>query len=190
MTSKSVFDWNVRNVYIVPLLNIGRDRLNKQGFVNSYLYSGDEEEDYDHAIHLLFQTKNMESFNDFIAEERERPISLLDERDYQDGYVLLTYGIPEKFREDMDKFWRGQYSKMSQEFKEAIPYYIEKMNGQKTNEMTVQHMVFTKSIKLRAHWEKQFNVIMDKDQELWALPTIERETFKLSNYVKSFTAIA
>lgn len=189
MTSKSVFDWNVSNVFVVPLLNIGRDRLLKQGFINSFLLSGQEEE-YDNAIHLLFQPKSMASFNDFVAEERERPVSILDERDYPNDHILLSYGIPEKFLDDMEKIWSGQYSKVSDVFKEAIPYYVEKMSGQKTSEMTVQHMVFTKSAKLRAHWEKEFNTTMDKYQELWTKPTREKETFKISDYVKSFTAIA
>lgn len=185
MIAKDLKEWTVSNLFMVPLLKIGRGKLEKLGFVNSYLYNGEEFEEYpSNSIHLLFQPKSMDRFNNFLLAEREEGKNIVDEKDYSNGYVLVTYELPQAYTKDYALILEGRYSETSDEYQLNIPGIVRytKDNGKSVTDMTLQHMVFSKYAHLKRHWEEEFNVQMDEDQELWTKPTIESETFKLSNY--------
>jgi hypothetical protein len=192
MISNDLKEWTVSNIFLVPILKIGRNRLATVGFINSFLYNDEEDILYDNAIHLLFLPQSLDLFNMFIDEERERNSTIVDEHDYPGGYIIVTYILPSKFEKDYAKLWEGDYSGLSNEFKNAIPKEIKytKANGITAVDMSVQHMVFTKHEPLRKFWEKEFNVIMDNSYELWAKPTRKLETFKLENYDRVATNLS
>lgn len=179
-------DWTVSNLFIVPLLRIGRGRLEGLGFINSYLINGEEPDEVypDTCIHLLFCPKYIEKFNDFILAQKESENQIIQERDYPGGFILITYKLPSKFDRDYQFIWEGKYSKVSEEFQRMVPSVVRytREDGVTTSDMTLQHMVFKKYAPLRRNWEAEFNVQMDDEQELWTKPTIESETFKLVNH--------
>ena len=179
--------WTVSNLFYVPMFKIGRPKLAKHGFVNSYLFNGESEEQIENAIYLLFKPDNMELFNDFVEELREKKVPIIGENDYPDGFVLLTLQLPSKYQKDYDLIWEGAYSKTSEDFQKTIPSYVKynKPNGVSVTDMTIQHMIFSRYEFLRRHWESSLNIVMEDTQELWSKPTVESETFKLENHVKS-----
>lgn len=184
MINEEVVNWTVSNLFLVPLLNIGRSKLNKLGFVNSYLYNGEEDVLYEDAIHLLFKPDDLNHINQFILVENRRHYLIIDEHDYPGGLVLLTYKLPERYREDYKKIWEGKYSEVSSDFKNSIPSMVKYINskGVSVTNMTVQHMIIERYQPLKKYWEDKFSVVMDDDQELWTKPTLESETFKLKNH--------
>lgn len=184
--SKEIRNWTVSNLFLVPILKIGRGKLQNLGFINSYLFNDEDPDEIypDNSIHLLFCPKSTEKFNDFMLAERDSENDVIEERDYPGGFILVTYRLPKRFEKDYALIWDGKYSKTSEEYQSCIPAMVKytKKNGVSVTDMTLQHMVFKKYEPLRRNWEQEFNVQMDDEQELWTKPTIESETFKLLNH--------
>lgn len=176
--------WTISNLFMVPLLKIGRKQLKSLGLVNSYLFNGEDPEAYPNAIHLLFRPEKIERFNNFIADERDAGKPIIGERDYEGGLVMITYVLPSKYEKDYELIWEGRYSETSKDYRKDIPSVVQfvKKTGIKASDMTLQHMIFNKYAPLKRYWEEQLGVELDEDAELWSKPSIETETFKLSNY--------
>lgn len=175
--------WNVSNMFYVPLIAPVRRRLNDAGFVNSFMFNDEDLVEYEDVVHILFQPTNIRLFNSFVKDEKVRTV-VLAERDYDYGYVMLTYELPARFKSDYAKIWNGEYSTLSDAFKVSIPATVNNTDesGRIMSRTSVQHMIMNKDPKLKANWEKTLNVKLDDDMELWRKPSIESETFKLSNY--------
>lgn len=175
--------WSVSNLFLVPLLNVGRNRLDRHGFINSYMFNQEEALEYESALHLLFMPPDMVDFNDFLEEERERRAVILDEHDYPGGYILLSYELPKRFKRDYQLIMEGRFSETSAAYKNAIPAVVKaKENNIIKSQTSLQHMVFNKDVELRHSWEKMLDVTLHEDQELWSKPVIDKETFKISIY--------
>lgn len=173
----------VSNMFMVPLLKIGRPILEEHGLINSFLLNAEEDVVYENALHLLFSPPNIDRFNLFVALQKTKNTAFINELDYPGNLVVLVYQLPSKFKADYEKIWQGKFSEVSEEYKASIPSIIQLKEGNRTtNNLTIQHMVFGKLEVLRTHWEIRFNVTMENDQELWTKPTIETETFKLADY--------
>lgn len=173
----------VTTVFILPVLKIGRKKLDNVGFLDAFMFNGEEQMVYDNCIHLLFCPVSMDKFTDFLQDERDRGASIVDENDYAGGLVLLTYKIPARFETDIQKIWLGKYSEVSQEYRNMIPSTAKKeVDGVIVTFTSAQHMVFNKDPSLRKKLEQELAVEIDPKQEIWTKPSIERETFKLKNY--------
>jgi hypothetical protein len=184
MISDDTLSWNVSNLFLIPLLNIGRERLRKHGFVESFLYNAEEETSYDNCIYLLFNTLDMDDFNMFINEEKDRT-TIIEEFAYPDYFMMVAYELPKRFKKDYQLLIQGKYSLLSKEFKKNIPMYVKVSEDSKIVEVeTVQHMVLSKSPELKEHFEAEFDVVLDDDQELWKIFDKEKETFRFKNYEK------
>jgi len=181
--------WNVSNLFLVPLLNIGRNRLDKHGFINSYILNQEEELDYESDRHQFLMPQNMGDVKDFKEDEKERRAVILDEHDYPGGFILLTYELPKRFKRDYQLILQGKFSKTSEAYRSAIPAVVKtKSNNVITSTASLQHMVFNKDAALKQFWEKMFDVTMEEDQELWTCPTVEQETFKIIGHEELFAA--
>lgn len=183
MIDDALLKRTVSNMFMVPLLKIGRPILDEHGLINSFLYNAEEDVVYENALHLLFNPPSIDGFNLFVTREKGKNPAFIDELDYPGGLVILVYQLPPKFKADYDKIWEGRYSELSESYKSAIPSIMQMKEGNRViNSLTLQHMVFGKLDVLKVHWETRFNVTMENDQELWTKPTIETETFKLADY--------
>lgn len=184
MINPEVLKWTASNLFLVPLLQIGRPKLINMGFINSYLIHGESDAVYENAIHLLFKPVSKENFNNFLQEERERGAPIVNEEDYPEGLVLVTYLLPKEYESDYALIWEGKYSKTSDAYQKSIPAYIKYIKkGVPVKEVTIQYMILTRHESLRKHWEKELDVAIEEGNELWAKPTKEKETFKLSNHI-------
>lgn len=173
----------VTTVFIVPVLKIGRKKLNGVGFIDGFLFNGEEQMVYDNCVHLLFRPTSMNKFTDFLLDEKERGAEIVDENDYSSGLVLITYKLPGRFKEDIHKIWLGKYSEVSQAYRDMIPSTVKKdIDGILVTYASAQHMVFNKDPVLKKKLEEELQVKIDPQQELWTKPNLERETFKIKNY--------
>lgn len=173
----------VTTVFVLPILKIGRKKLDSVGFIEAFLFNGEEQMVYDNCVHLLFRPSNMSKFNIFIEDEKEGGAEIVDENDYSDKLVLLTYKLPARFKEDIHKIWLGKYSTVSKEYRSAIPSTVKtEIDGILVTHPSAQHMVFDKHPALRRQLENELQVQLPLDSEVWTKPNIDKETFKIKNY--------
>jgi hypothetical protein len=174
---------------MVPTLKIPKDALRENGFINGYIKDGSREVQYDGCIYLLFQPKDLDKFREFLDSEYERTKDLIDDYDYEDGYVVVVYQLDAKFSKDFDLVRKGRYSKTSPAFQALFPKVIKiKKNGLHRDEISLQYRVFNRTEDLIKFWEDKLGVEFSDDQEVWHGFEEEEEILnikKLKEYVQS-----
>jgi len=174
---------------MVPTLKIPKDALRENGFINGYVKDGSREVQYDNCIYLLFQPKDLDKFREFLDSEYERTKDLIDDYDYEEGYVVVVYQLDAKFSKDFDLVRRGKYSKTSPAFQALFPKVIKiKKNGLHRDEISLQYRVFNRTEDLIKFWEEKLGVEFSDDQEVWHGFEEENEILniqKLKEYVQS-----
>ena len=136
----------ISTIFIVPSLKFEKGTLIENGFINGYVGDVNKEENYKDAVYILFKPKNKEQFilftdAEYISKERK----LIDEYDYDEGWVVLVYKLEEKYKKDYALVKKGKYSKTSKEFQELFPKVIKIIrNGLHKDEVALQHRIFKK----------------------------------------------
>jgi len=157
----------ITSIFMVPTLQIPKDELKNNGFINGYNKDATADVEYDNAVYLLFKPTSLDKFRLFLENEHERTKSLIDDYDYK-KYVVLVYQLDAKFKEDFDIVRRGKYSKTSPAFQALFPKVVKLMvNGLHRDELSLQYRVFNKTKDLVDFWEKKFNLTFGEDQEVW-----------------------
>lgn len=174
---------------MVPTLKIPKDALKDNGFINGYVKDGGREVQYEGCIYLLFQPKDLDKFREFLDSEYERTKDLIDDYDYESGYVVVVYQLDSKFAKDFDLVKKGKYSKTSPAFQALFPKVIKiKKNGLHRDEISLQYRVFNRTEDLIKFWEEKLGVEFEDDQEVWHGFEEEDEILnieKLKEYVQS-----
>ena len=101
---------NITSIFMVPTLKIGKKKLNSNGFVNAYIKDSRRDVQYDECIYLLFHPEKLDAFREFLDEEYERTKSIVDEYDYENGFVVVVYKLDEQFKEDFQLIFNHHYS--------------------------------------------------------------------------------
>jgi hypothetical protein len=159
---------NVTSIFIVPTLKLKKEYLNDNNFINGYIADLRKDIQYDDALYLLFKPENLDRFREFVEEEYENNHMLVDDYDYEDGFVVLVYKLNKKYEADIDLIMRGQYSKTSNEFQLIFPKVVKIMkNGLHRDEISIQFRIFKKSQDLREYWENKVGMEFDEDMEVW-----------------------
>lgn len=155
------------NLFITPLLNLGRPNLIKLGFVDAFMKDELREIEYERSVYLLFKPINIEEFNLFTEEQRESNAPIIDEYDYG-KWTILVYKLPKKFEDDYEKILQGKFSHVSEEYKKAIPkWYRIGENGAYVDKMNIQHMAFEKSDELKKYWKDELDLTITNSDEHW-----------------------
>jgi hypothetical protein len=154
---------------MVPSLKIDKVNLKDNGYINGY--AKDETPDavsYENCVYLLFKPSNLDKFRQFLDGEYERTKSIIDDYDYEDGYIVVVYKLNPKFNKDYALIKQGKYSKTSKEFQLLFPKIIKIVkNGLHRDEISLQYRVFNKTEDMIVFWEEKLGVIFDHDQEVW-----------------------
>jgi hypothetical protein len=179
----------ITSIFMVPTLKIPKDLLKDNGFINGYIKDGSREVQYENCIYLLFQPADLDKFREFLDSEYERTKSLIDDYDYEKGYVVVVYQLDSKFAKDFDLVKRGKYSKTSNSFQALFPKVIKiKKNGLHKDEISLQYRIFNRTEDLIKFWEEKLGVEFEDDQEVWHGFEEENEILnieKLKEYVQS-----
>lgn len=174
---------------MVPTLKVPKDALKDNGFINGYVKDGSREVQYENCIYLLFQPADLDKFREFLDSEYERTKDLIDDYDYEKGYVVVVYQLDKKFAKDFDLVKRGKYSKTSSAFQALFPKVIKiKKNGLHKDEISLQYRVFNRTEDLIKFWEEKLGVEFEDDQEVWHGFQEDNEILnieKLKEYVQS-----
>ena len=170
----------VTSIFMVPTLKITRSALQDNGFINGYIQDGSKEVQYDHCIYLLFQPKDLDKFREFLDSEYERTKNIIDDYDYQDGFVVVVYQLDKKFNKDFMLIREGLYSRTSKDFQALFPKIIKiKKNGLQRDEISLQYRVFNRTEDLIKFWEDKLGVEFDDDQEVWHAFILEDEILNI-----------
>jgi len=171
----------ITSIFIVPTLSIGREKLIDNGFVNGYIKDGMRDTQYENAVYILFKPKNLDKFRGFLDGEYERTKSIIDDYDYEDGYVVVVYEINSKLKNDIELIKQGKYSKTSPAFQGIFPKVVKiKKNGLHKDEISLQYRVFNKTEDLVQFWEDKLGIELPEDLEVWHGFFEEFETLDLT----------
>jgi hypothetical protein len=163
----------ITSVFMVPTLQIPRGELQDNGFINGYVKDGSKEVQYENCIYLLFQPKNLDKFREFLDSEYERTKNIIDDYDYQDGFVVVVYQLDKKFNKDFMLIKEGLYQAL-------FPKVIKiKKNGLQRDEISLQYRVFNRTEDLIKFWEDKLGVEFDDDQEVWHAFILEDEILNI-----------
>lgn len=165
---------------MVPTLEINKELLKDNGFINGYSRDGSRDIQYENSIYLLFKPKDLDKFRGFLDGEYERTKNVIDDYDYEDGYVVVVYELNGKFKKDFALVREGLYSKTSPEFQAKFPKIVKiKRGGLHKDEISLQYRVFNKTEDLRKYWEDKLGVDFDEEWEVWDGFDLDKETLNL-----------
>lgn len=158
----------ITSIFMVPTLGIPKADLIDNGFINGYVKDGSREVQYENCIYLLFHPKNLDKFREFLDSEYDRTKSIVDDYDYENGYVVVVYQLDGRYTKDFALVKQGKYSKTSSSFQTLFPKIVKiKKNGLYKDEISLQYRVFNRTEDLIKFWEEKLDVEFDDDQEVW-----------------------
>lgn len=170
----------ITSIFIVPTLKINREKLRENGYLNGYLSDVRRDIQYQNAVYLLFKPGNLDQFREFLDSEADRTKQLIDDYDYEDGFVVVVYTLDKKWKKDFALVREGLYSKTSKEFQDSFPKVIKIMkNGLHRDEISMQFRIFNKTQDLREYWEKRLDMEFTEDMEVWNGFDIDNEVLDL-----------
>ena len=177
----------ITSIFMVPTLNVSKGCLKDNGFINGYIKDENQDAEYKDCIYLLFKPDNLDKFREFLDDEYERTKDIVEDYDYEDGYVVIVYKLNIKFKTDFMIIKTGKYSKTSKSFQELFPKAVKiKVEGRYRDEISLQVRIFRKTRDLVEFWENKLEVSFDEDQEVWQGWDEENEILninKLKEYV-------
>ena len=158
---------------MVPTLKVPKDALRNNGFINAYIKDDRREDQYKESIYLLFKPDNLDKFREFLDDEYERTKTIIEDYDYEDGYVVLVYQLNDKYKRDFNLIKQGKYSKTSEEFQKLFPKVIKLVkNGLSRDELSLQYRIFNRADDLIEFWEEKlginFKITIGDDFEVWS----------------------
>ena len=165
-------------IFMVPTLKTPKDSLRNNGFINAYLQDDISESYYKNCIYILFKPDNIDLFKDFLDNEYERTKQIVEDYDYEGGFVVVVYSLNEKFNKDFELIKKGKYSKTSKEFQKLFSKVIKLMkNGLHRDELSLQYRIFNKTNDLIEYWQDKLGInYWEEDMEVWSEFKIENET--------------
>ena len=157
---------------MVPTLKVPKDALRGNGFINAYIKDARKEDQYDGCIYLLFKPENLDKFREFLDSEYERTKAVIEDYDYEDGFVVVVYQLNEKYKKDFLLVKEGKYSKTSADFQKLFPKVIKiTRNGLHKDEISLQYRIFNKAEDLVSFWEDKLGIdlveVIGDDFEVW-----------------------
>lgn len=173
---------SISTLFMVKPLGIGVDKLEKVGFINGFIKDVNHECDYENCVYLLFKPSDMDVFRDFIEEQYEKTKDIVEDYDYEGGYVVVVYKLNPKFKKDYTLIKQGLYSKTSKNFQNLFPKVVKIMkNGKHRDEISLQYRIFNKTQDLISFWEDKLDIRFSNEQEVWEGFHEERETLNIKN---------
>ena len=170
----------ITSIFMVPTLKINRDKLKENGYLNGYMSDVRRDVQYKDAVYLLFQPSNLDKFREFLDGEAERTKQIIDDYDYEDGFVVIVYILDKKWKKDFALIREGLYSQTSKEFQDVFPKVIKIIkNGLHRDEISLQFRIFNKTEDLRSYWEDRLDMQFTEDMEVWDGFDIENEVLDL-----------
>jgi hypothetical protein len=171
----------ITSIFMVPSLNISKEALDNNGFINGYAGDIDQESNFPDSIYMLFKPVDVDRFREFLGSEYERTKDIIEDYDYPGGFVVVIYKMNPLYKADYALITQGKYSHVSAGYKQLFPSVIEvEKNGVKTSVHSIQYRVFNKTLDIKLFWESKIGVVFDSDQEMWDIYEKEDELLNIN----------
>ncbi len=158
----------ITSIFMVPTLKIDKEHFHENNFINAYLEDVRRDVQYKNAVYLLFKPGNLDKFREFLDKEYERTKDILDDYDYEDGFVVVVYKLDNKWKKDFGLIKEGLYSRTSKDFQNVFPKIVKLKKGSvHRDDISLQFRIFNKTDELRTYWEDRLDVQFTDDMELW-----------------------
>ena len=172
---------------MVPTLKVPNEGFKHNGFVNAFIKDLERDVQYEDVVYILFKPEKIDAFRLFLDSEYERTENIIEDYDYEGGFVVLVYKLNPNFKEDFALIKEGKYSKTSDDFKNLFPKAVKiKVNGWHRDEISLQWRIFRKSTDLREYWEDKLGVNFDEEQEVWGEYNEDIEILNIKNIKKMY----
>lgn len=172
---------SITTLFLVRPLGLSIDQVEKHGFINAFINDIHQDYQYKNCVYLLFKPSDMDTFASFLELEKDRA-NIVDDYDYEGGYVVVVYEIDPKHIPDANLVKQGLYSKTSKEFQNIFPKVVKIIkNGRHRDEISLQYRIFNRTQDLINFWEEKLNVTFENGQEVWEGFHLERETLNIEN---------
>jgi hypothetical protein len=175
---------NLTSATLFLLRGIGLKALEmkKIGFINAYIDDIHHEPHYDKSLYLLFKPENIEDLSLFVGQEKLRTAALVEDYDYDGGYVVLVYKFPYQYHREWDHFLKGEWSLFSAKYAELFPKEVslKTRTGIPKKEVSIWNLVFNRLPELKEFWEKRIDVVLDDEMELWSIPDMNKEKLDIT----------
>lgn len=159
---------NITSIFMVPTLKVPKDALRANGFINAYIKDDRREDHYKESIYLLFKPKDLDKFREFLDNEYERTKTIIEDYDYEDGFVVVVYQLNEKYKKDYELIRQGKYSKTSADFQKIFPKIVKiTRNGLHKDEISLQYRIFNRAHDLIEFWENKLGIQWEDHYEVW-----------------------
>lgn len=175
---------NITSIFMVPTLKVPKDALRSNGFINAYIKDNRREDVYKESVYLLFKPTDLDKFREFLDSEYERTKAVIEDYDYEDGYVVVVYQLNDKYKKDFNLIKQGKYSKTSEEFQKMFPRVVKIVkDNSRRDEISLQYRIFSKAEDLLNFWEEKlgidFKSTFGDDFEVWDGWDEEKEILEL-----------
>ena len=158
----------ITSIFMVPTLGIKRDKLIENGYINGYVSDKRRDVQHRNAVHLLFKPENLDKFREFLDAEYERTKDIIEDYDYEGGFVVVVYKLNQDYADDFKLVKSGRYSKTSKQFQLMFPKVIKiTKHGLHKDEISLQYRIFNRTQDLIDFWEEKLGITFDNDQEVW-----------------------
>lgn len=176
----------ITSIFMMPTLNINRDSLFNNGYVDAYIDDKNKQYPYEQMLYLLFKPQDLQLFKNFLDQEYERTKQIIEDYDYEEGFVVVVYALDKRWSNDFELIKESKYSKTSKEFQNLFPKKLTNFVDKKDTEekTSLQHLIFQRDGKLLTFWEEKIgtNVLTTNNLEVWPYFNIEKETLKIEEH--------
>jgi hypothetical protein len=174
----------ITSIFMIPTLKIPKDKLKENGFINGYVKDGGRDIQYENSVYVLFKPENLDKFREFLDKEYERTKTVIEDYDYEDGYVVVVYQLNDKYKKDFNLIKQGKYSKTSKSFQSEFPKLVKIVReGDIKEAMSLQTRVFMRTDDLIEYWEERLGmnlkITLGEDYELWDIFDETKETLEI-----------
>lgn len=158
----------ITSIFMVPTLQVPKSALRNNGFINGYIKDELNNLDYENVIFLLFKPTDVDGFKEFLDDEYERTKDVIEDYNYEGGFVVVVYSLDSSYIHDFELIKKGKYSHTSKDFQNLFPktVTIERL-GRQREELSLQYRIFNKTKDLVEFWENRLSVDFDDDFEVW-----------------------
>lgn len=148
--------------FLVPLLG----RTKKQLRFDSYFVNGflSEDKQYLHLLYRFTGTSVYKSFEQFMITD---PLCVTH-IECDPYHVVYVFRIPKEYKDDIEYFIEGKYSK----FSKGLRQRITKFYGTETSNLM---KIISKDKTLKLQMEKDLGISLPKDAELASRPNLKYE---------------
>ena len=170
--------------FLLPAFGVNYKKYEELGFINCYLADKDREKvSEDIHIYFLFKPQDVvqsAALNKMIenleesTQNMDNPL-LLEDYDYEGGYVVMVLKLNDIYRNDYELFLKGKYSHFSDTFKDIYPEerIIDFHPDDAHPGKYLRWMAIHKDPRLLKWQENKIGVSLQGAEEYWTIPNQE-----------------